>query len=104
MVGAGMWVPLDGQSALADALGEGLDGAVVLVAAAIEHGALDAGGLGAPGEQLAGLGGLLQRLQALEIGLGVGDSGQGVAALVVDELSEDAPVGPEDADARARSG
>src|SRR3954447_4773507 len=97
-------IPLDGQPALADALGEGLDAAVVLVAAAIEHGALDAGGLGALGEQLAGLRGLLQRLEALEIGLGVGDGGQRVAALVVDELGEDAPVGPEDADARARGG
>src|SRR5439155_19962145 len=104
MVGAGMWVPLDGQSALADALGEGLDAAVVLVAAAVEHGALDAGRLGALGEQLAGLGGLLQRLEALEVGLGVGDGGQRMAALVVDELREDTTIGPEHADARARRG
>src|SRR5919106_1483070 len=93
IVGAGMkfLVPLDGQPALADALGKGLDAAVVLVAAAVEHGALDAGGLRALGEQLAGLRGLLQRLEALEVGLGVGDGGQRVAALVVDELCEHAP-------------
>src|SRR5437763_10066688 len=104
MVGAGIWIPLDGQSALADALGEGLDTAVVLVAAAIEHGALGAGGLRAVGEQLAGRGGLLQGLEAIEVGLGVGDGGQRVAALVVDELREQAPVGPEHADPRARGG
>ena len=46
---------LEAQAALAGALGQGLDTAVVLVAAAVEHGGLDAGGLGALGEQLAGL-------------------------------------------------
>ena len=41
------------QAALAGALGERLDAAVVLVAAAVEDGGLDAGGLGALGEQRA---------------------------------------------------
>src|SRR3954449_8138986 len=52
MVWIGMkWVRvgLESQSGLAGGLGERLDATVVLVAAAVEHGALDAGGLGALG-------------------------------------------------------
>src|SRR5918996_3015490 len=81
MVGAGMkfLVLLDGQPALADALGEGLDAAVVLVAAAVEHGALDAGGLRALGEQLAGAARLLQRLELAQLALGPGDCRQRAA-------------------------
>src|SRR3954447_8653382 len=45
------------EAALAGAFGKGLDTAVVLVAAAVEHGGLDAGGLGALGQHGAGLGG-----------------------------------------------
>src|SRR5258708_2411558 len=41
---AGRW-PLEGQPALAGTVGQGLDAAVVLVAAAVEHGRLDAGRL-----------------------------------------------------------
>src|SRR3954453_430001 len=106
MVGAGMkfLVPLDGESALADALGEGLDAAVVLVAAAVEHRALDAGGLRALGEQLPGLGRLLARLERAQVGLGPVDGRQRAAGLVVDELGEDAAVGAEHRDARARRG
>ena len=44
---------LEGQPALAGALGKGLHAAVVLVSAAVEDRGLDAGGLGALGEQLA---------------------------------------------------
>src|SRR3954451_20442089 len=45
---------LEGQSGFASALGEGPHATVVLVAAAVEHGGLDAGGLGALGQQGAG--------------------------------------------------
>src|SRR3954451_9741288 len=44
-------VCLELEAALAGALGQALHTAVVLVAAAIEHGGLDAGGLGALGQQ-----------------------------------------------------
>src|SRR5215213_8906875 len=44
-----------GEASLAYALGEGADAAVVLVAAAVEDGPLDARGLGALREELAGL-------------------------------------------------
>src|SRR3954449_7077264 len=64
---------LDGQAALAGALGQGLDTAVVLVAATVEDRALDAGGLRALGEQLPGLVGLLHRLLAAPGGLPPGD-------------------------------
>src|SRR3954452_18478256 len=56
--GAGM-APSEGsgletQAALAGALGKGRHAAVVAVAAAVEHRGLDACGLGALGQQLAG--------------------------------------------------
>src|SRR5690349_7395632 len=92
------------QAALAGAFGQGLDTAVVLVAAAVEHGGLDAGGLRALREQLAGLVGLLHRLERAQVGLGPVDRGQRAAAVVVDELGEHAAVGAEDADARALGG
>src|SRR5919206_4480512 len=57
---------LESQAALTGALGEGLDAAVVLVAAAVEHGGVDPGGLGALGEQLPGLRRLLHRLERPE--------------------------------------
>src|SRR5690606_12321020 len=50
---------LDCQSGLAGTVRHGLHPAVVLVAAAVEHGALDAGGLRALGDELADLRGLL---------------------------------------------
>src|ERR687893_108530 len=54
---------LEGQAALAGALGQGLDAAVIAVAAAVEDRAVDAGGLGALREQRAGARGLLHRLE-----------------------------------------
>src|SRR5919204_1760637 len=60
---------LEAQPALTGSVGQGLDAAVVLVAAAVEHGGLDAGGLGALGQQLAGPLGLLHRLQRAQVGL-----------------------------------
>src|SRR5581483_10303808 len=93
---------LDGQASLAGPVGERLDPAVVLIAAAIEDGALDAGGLRALGEQRADPRGLLHRLEVA--GLGPLRGRQRTPALVVDELGEDAPVGAEDREARARGG
>ena len=81
---------LEVQAALAGALGERLHAAVVLVAAAVEHGGLDAGGLRALGQQLAGALGLLERLERAQVGLGPVDGGQRAAGVVVDELGEDA--------------
>src|ERR1044071_7843732 len=48
----------------------GLAPAVVLVAAAVEHGTFDAGGLRALRDQLADLGGLLGPAQPAHVGLG----------------------------------
>src|SRR4051794_30368188 len=92
---------LEGQSTLARALGEGLHATVVLVAAAVEHSRLDAGGLRALGEQLAGTAGLVHARQGLELGLRPRDGREGAAGRVVDELRHDAPVGAEHGDARA---
>src|SRR5215210_7489925 len=96
--------PSELKAALPGAFGKGLDTAVVLVAAAVEDGVLDAGGLRAVGEDLAGLGGLLHRLERAQVGLGPVDGGQRAARVVVDELGEDAAVGAEHADARALGG
>src|SRR5918992_487653 len=92
---------LEVQSALAGALRERLHAAVVLVAAAIEHDAFDAGGLGALGEQLAGAAGLLDRLERMQLALGPGDRRERAAGIVVDQLGEDAAVGAGHRDARA---
>src|SRR3954453_13040468 len=92
---------LERQSTLARALGEGLHATVVLVAAAVEHSRLDAGGLRALGEQLAGTAGLVHARQGLELGLRPRDGREGAAGRVVDELRHDAPVGAEHGDARA---
>src|SRR5688572_3097986 len=81
---------LEGQAALAGAVGQGLHAAVVLVAAAVEHGAVDTGSLGALGQQLAGPLGLLHRLERPQVGLDPVDGGQRAAGVVVDELGEDA--------------
>src|SRR4051812_47282998 len=100
--GAGMRsLRLEGQSALAGALGERLDAPVVLVAAAVEHRGLDAGGLRARGENGAGLVGLLHALERAQLGLDPVDGRQRAARVVVDELGEDAAVGAEHRDARA---
>src|SRR5829696_2758418 len=91
---------LEDQAALAGTLGEGLDAAVVLVSAAVEHRGLDAGGLGALGEQLARPLGLLHTGQRLEVVLGPVDGGERRARHVVDDLGEDATVGAEHGDPR----
>src|SRR5262245_1393677 len=92
---------LEVQAALAGALGERFHAAVVLVAAAVEHGGLDAGGLAALAEQLARALGLLHRLEAPQVGLRPVDRRQGAAGVVVDELGEDPAVGAEHGDAGA---
>src|SRR5919108_5929594 len=100
--GAGMRATtLEGKPALAGARGQGLDAAVIAVAAAVEDGRLDAGGLRPLGDQRAGTSGLLHRLEAAQVRLGPVDRGQRAAGVVVDELGEDAPVGAEDGDPRA---
>src|SRR3954451_14291483 len=97
-------VVLNGQAALAGALGQGLDTAVVLVAATVEDRALHAGGLRALGEQLPGLVGLLHRLEAAQVGLRPVDGRERAARVVVDELGEDPAVGAEHGDARPLGG
>src|SRR3954468_5564615 len=92
---------LETQAALAGALGEGLDAAVVLVSAAVEDRGLDAGRLGALGQRLAGLLRLVERLEGAQVALRPADGGQRAAGVVVDELGEHAPVGAEHGDARA---
>src|SRR5919108_3200046 len=63
--GAGMRATtLEGKPALAGTLGQGLDAAVIAVAAAVEDRRLDAGGLRPLGDQRAGTRGLLHRLLA----------------------------------------
>src|SRR3954451_19418073 len=94
-------IALKFKAALTGALGQGLDAAVVLVAAAIEHGRLDAGGLRTLGEQLPCGIGLLDRLERAQVRLGPLDRGERDAGVVVDELGEHAPVGAEHRDARA---
>src|SRR5918994_1062832 len=77
------------EPALASALGERPDAAVIAVAAAIE----DAGGdpriRGALGEQLAGPLRLFHAGAPPELGLGPVDGGDRAAGFVVDQLGED---------------
>src|SRR5918911_1870070 len=81
---------LEVQAALAGALGQGLHAAVVLVAATVEHGGLDAGGLGPLGQQRAGALCLLHALERAQLVLGPRHRGQRAAGVVIHELGEDA--------------
>src|SRR4051812_8694662 len=74
---------LERQSTLARALGEGLHATVVLVAAAVEHRGLDAGGLRALGEQGAGTARLVHLGQGPQLVLGPADRRQRTAGGVV---------------------
>src|ERR1700730_1817200 len=76
---------LERQAALASALGERLDAPVVLVATAVEHGVVDAGGLAALGEQGAHATGLIHRTEIAELGLSPVHGGNRLARLVVDQ-------------------
>src|SRR5215210_863170 len=79
--GAGIRQSLEDEATLAGALGEGLDTAVVLVAAAVEHDGVDARGLGALGQEHAGTAGLVDRLEVTQLGLGPLDRRQRVPAV-----------------------
>src|ERR687897_922235 len=89
------------QSSLSRSLGQGLDAAVVAVAAAIEHTGLDLRTGRALRDQLARLFGLLHRSQAIQVALGPVDGGQRAAGVVVDELGGDAAVRAEYRQTRA---
>src|SRR3712207_4084448 len=88
------------EAALAGALGQRLDAAVVLVAAAIEHRGVHAGALGALGEQRPGAARLVHRLQVAQVALRPGDGRQRAARVVVDELGEHAAIRAAHRDAR----
>src|SRR5262249_41513030 len=92
------------QPALAGPFGERLDAPVVLVAAAIEHSALDAGRLGALRQLGANPLGLLHRVKSAQRLLGPVDGRDGAPAVVVDQLHGDAAVGAEHRDARTLGG
>src|SRR4051794_37013524 len=93
-------IALKDQAALAGALRQGLDTAVVLVTATVEDRGVDAGFLGARGEQLARFVRLLHRLERAQLRLGPLDRSERAARVVVDELGEQAAVGAEHGDAR----
>src|SRR4029450_5609059 len=79
------------QAALAGAIGKGRDAAVVLVAGAVEDHAVDAGRLGALGNELADLlrlGGLVT-VEGPEVLLGGGGERQRLADEVVHDLHGD---------------
>src|SRR5437868_4520336 len=74
---------LEPQPALTGALGEGPDPAVILVAAAVEHGLLHADLAGALREQLAESLGLLDAAEPADVGFGPAHRGQGAPRVVV---------------------
>src|SRR3954452_10929058 len=94
----------EGHPALARALGQSLDAAVVLVAAAVEDAGLHAGGLGPVGQQFASLARLLGSGELAQVGLDPVDGRDRVTTRVVDELGEDAAVGAVDGEARPLRG
>src|SRR3954462_13792134 len=91
---------LETQPALAGALGERLDPAVVPVSAPVEQAALHPRLLGAAGEHLARALGLLERRQLAPLGLGPRDGRDGPRRVVVDELGEHPAVGAKHRQAR----
>src|SRR5580704_6523107 len=95
---------LERQPALTGTVGQSLDPAVVLIAAAVEHGGVDSGRLGSVCQQRAGARGLLHPLQPAQVALGPVDRGDRASGVVVDELREDAAIRAEHGDARALGG
>src|SRR3954447_17364802 len=92
----------EGQAALTGGIGQGRDTAVVLVAGAVEDHAVDSGGLGTFGDELAdllGLGGLVT-VEAAQVGLHARRGDQRVAGEVVDDLDADVLRRPGDDQAR----
>src|SRR5579862_4102846 len=83
------------EAALAGGVGQGLDPAVIEIGAAVEDHPLDAGCLGALGDQLAdragggGVGAGFQR--GLEAGIEAGGRGQRPPGRIVDDLGVDVP-------------
>src|SRR5207248_4144454 len=79
---------LEVQAALAGSVGERLDAPMESIATTVEHHGLDAGGLGTLGEEGAGAGGLLHRLQRAQLRLRPRDRRNGPPRVVVDQLGE----------------
>src|SRR3954471_7566081 len=111
-LGEGRGVPTDPQGeserqpALAGAVGEGRDAAVVLVAGAVEDHAVDTGGLGTLGDDFADLAGLrrLVTLERAQVCLHARGGRDGPADQVVDDLDGDVLGRPGDDQARALGG
>src|SRR3954453_23356101 len=85
------WTPSERQPAFAGAVSECCDAAVVLVAGAVEHHAVDTGGPGPLGDELAdalGLGGLVT-VERAQVGLHGGRRHERLADEVVDDLHGD---------------
>src|SRR5271170_7154334 len=83
---------LDAQLRLAQSVSEGLDVAVVAVAAAVEHDGVDAGSLGALGQQRARTLGALGFAERAQLGLVPVDRSDRAPGAVVDQLRGDAAV------------
>src|SRR3954465_5390282 len=86
---------LEAEPALPGAFRQQADLAVIAVAAPVEHAGRNAGVLGALGQQLTGLLGLLLGVELAQIALGPDHRGQRVSAVVVDELGLHPAVGAE---------
>src|SRR5579884_2029316 len=86
------------QPALTGSVGERLNAPVILVATAVEHRAVHAGGLGPLREQRARARRLLHLAQAAQVSLDPTDRGQRAPGVVVDQLGEDAAVRAEHRD------
>src|ERR1700693_4801035 len=95
---------LEPQPALTGAVGERFNAPVILIAATVEHGLLDAGLLGALREQFADALGLLHRLQSPQLGLGPVDRCDRPRGVVVDQLHEQPAVGAKHGDPRPFGG
>src|SRR4051794_19995367 len=87
---------LEGQPAPTGSVGQSLHAAVVLVAAAVENARFDAGFLRSLREPFTSAPGLLHRLQVTQVGLDPAHRSDRAAAVVVDQLREQAPVRAED--------
>src|SRR4051794_11460124 len=97
--GQGSELALEDQAPLSCALGQRLDPAVVLVATAIKDTGLDAGSLGALGQELSRPLGLLTCGELAQLGLDPVDSGHRVAFAIVDQLGENAAIRAVDGEA-----
>src|SRR4051794_13797957 len=94
--------PSEIQTPFAGALGDRRDTSVEAIAAAVEDAGLDPRSLAALGEQLTRSLRLLHRVELAELILGPGRGGERAAGVVVDQLGEDAAVGPIDGEPGTR--